>query len=255
MHDLIDLEDKTAIVTGGSRGVGRATAIMLARAGASVGIGYRSREKEAREVVETCHDLGVDAWAAGGDLSRIDDVEALFARADEEFDDGLDIFVGNHGIWPPEDVPVESLDDERWHRTMEANLHSIFYTSRAAARRLNDDGRIVLVSSTAGQRGEAYHADYAATKGAMISFVKGFCIELASRGITVNSVAPGWIDTDMSESAYEGGNMERIAASIPIGRIATADDVAGPIVFLCSQLARHVTGEILNVNGGAVLVG
>ncbi len=228
---------------------------MLARAGASVGIGYRSREKEAREVAEACHDLGVDAWAEAGDLSRVEDVDALFARADEEFDDGLDIFVGNHGIWPPEDVPVEALDDERWHRTMDANLHSIFYTCRAAAHRLNNDGRIVLVSSTAGQRGEAYHADYAATKGAMISLVKGFCIELAPRGITVNSVAPGWIDTEMSESAYEGGNRERIAASIPIGRIATAEDVAGPIVFLCSELGRHVTGEILNVNGGAVLVG
>lgn len=255
MHDLIDLEDKTAIVTGGSRGVGRATALMLARAGASVGIGYRSREKEAREVVDACHDLGVDAWAMAGDLSRAEDVEALFNRADEVFEHGLDIFVGNHGIWPPEDVPVEMLDDERWHRTMEANLHSIFYTCRAAARRLNNDGRIVLVSSTAGQRGEAYHSDYAATKGAMISLVKGFCIELASRGITVNSVAPGWIDTEMSESAFEAGNRERIAASIPIGRIATAEDVAGPIVFLCSELGRHVTGEILNVNGGAVLVG
>jgi 3-oxoacyl-[acyl-carrier protein] reductase len=113
----------------------------------------------------------------------------------------------------------------------------------------------VLVGSTAGQRGEAFHADYAATKGAMISFVKGFCIELAPRGITVNCVAPGWIDTDMSATAYEGTERARIAAAIPIGRIATAEDVAGPIVFLCSELGRHVTGEILNVNGGAVLVG
>ncbi|MDH3272784.1 MAG: SDR family oxidoreductase, partial [Gemmatimonadota bacterium] len=139
--------------------------------------------------------------------------------------------------------------------TMDANLHSIFYTCRAAARRVRDDGRIVLVSSTAGQRGEAFHADYAATKGAMISFVKGFCIELAPRGITVNSVAPGWIDTEMSESALTGEGRSRVEASIPIGRIASSEDVAGPIVFLCSELARHVTGEIVNVNGGAVLVG
>ncbi|MDX1493490.1 MAG: SDR family oxidoreductase [Longimicrobiales bacterium] len=255
MQDLIDLEGKNALVTGGSRGVGRATALLLARAGASVGVAYRSRREEAEEVVEACQELGVDAWSAAGDLSRPEDVDALFARTDEEFDDGLDIFVGNHGIWPPEDVPVSEMDDERWHRTMGANLHSIFYTSRAAARRLNDHGRIVLVSSTAGQRGEAFHADYAATKGAMISFVKGFCIEVAPRGITVNSVAPGWIDTEMSESAFVGGNRERIEESIPIGRIATAEDVAGPIVFLCSELGRHLTGEILNVNGGAVLVG
>lgn len=252
---MIDLEGKNAVVTGGSRGVGRATALLLARAGASVGIAYRSRSEEATEVLEACLELGVDAWACAGDLARCEDVDVLFERADEEFEGGLDIFVGNHGIWPSEDVAVREMDDARWHRTMEVNLHSVFYTCRAAARRLNDDGRIVLVSSTAGQRGEAFHADYAATKGAMISFVKGFCVELAPRGITVNSVAPGWIDTEMSQSALGAGNRARIEASIPIGRIASADDVAGPIVFLCSDLGRHVTGEILNVNGGAVLVG
>jgi len=251
---VIELTGKNAIVTGGSRGVGRATALMLARAGASVGIAYRNREAEAGEVVDECRAHGVHAWARAGDLSRPEDVEALFARGDDEFD-GLDICVGNHGIWPPMDAPVAEMTDERWHATMGVNLDSVFYTCRAAARRLRDDGRIVLVSSTAGQRGEAFHADYASTKGAMISLVKGFCIELAPRGITVNCVAPGWIDTEMSASAFEGDARARIASGIPIGRIATAEDVAGPIVFLCSELARHVTGEILNVNGGAVLVG
>jgi 3-oxoacyl-[acyl-carrier protein] reductase len=130
----------------------------------------------------------------------------------------------------------------------------VFYTSREAAKRLRDDGRIVLVGSTAGQRGEAYHGDYAASKGAMISMVKGFCVELASRGITVNCVAPGWIDTEMSAAALQEGRA-RVEAGIPLGRVASAEDVAGPIVFLCSELGRHVTGEILNVNGGAVLVG
>lgn len=255
MHDLIDLEGKNALVTGGSRGVGAATAILLARAGASVGVGYRRRTEEAAAVVGACEALGVDAWSAAGDLQRPEDVAALFDRVDEEFDDGLDIFVGNHGIWPSADVPVSQLDDQRWHQTMGANLHSIFYTCREAARRLNHHGRIVLVSSTAGQRGEAYHADYAATKGAMISFVKGFCVELAPRDITVNAVAPGWIDTEMSASALTAENRASIEATVPLGRIATASDVAGPIVFLCSDLARHVTGEILNVNGGAVLVG
>jgi len=254
MSGLIDLSGRNAVVTGGSRGVGRATALLLARAGASVGVGYRSRRDEADAVVDECRALGVAAWAHGGDLSSREDADALFARVDEEFD-GLDIFVGNHGIWPPADTPIGEMSDEQWHATMGANLHSVFYTCRAAARRLRDDGRLVVVSSTAGQRGEAYHGDYAATKGALISLVKGLCIELAPRGITVNCVAPGWIDTDMSASAYEGGERARIAASIPIGRIATAEDVAGPIVFLCSELGRHLTGEILNVNGGAVLVG
>jgi 3-oxoacyl-[acyl-carrier protein] reductase len=251
---LIDLTGRNAIVTGGSRGVGRATAILLARAGASVGIGFRSREEEALEVVEACRSLGVHAWAEQGDLGTRADVEALFERGDTEFD-GLDIFVGNHGIWPADDVPIADMTDEQWHRTMDVNLNSIFYACRAAARRLRDDGRIVLVGSTAGQRGEAFHADYASTKGAMISLVKGFCVELGPRGITVNVVAPGWIDTEMSASALGGSERSAIEASIPIGRVATAADVAGPIVFLCSELGRHLTGEIVNVNGGAVLVG
>ncbi len=254
MNDLIDLRGRNALVTGASRGVGRAVALQLARAGASVGIAYRSRRDEAEEVAEEARRLGATAWTAGGDLSRREAVDDLFARAASEFD-GLDIFVGNHGIWPAADTPVADLGDERWHRTMAADLHSMFYSCRSAARTLRRDGRIVLIGSTAGQRGEAYHADYAAAKGALGSFVKSFCIELAPRGVTVNCVAPGWVDTEMSATAYDNGGRERIAASIPIGRIATAEDVAGPVVFLCSELGRHVTGEILNVNGGAVLAG
>jgi len=168
---------------------------------------------------------------------------------------GIDIFVGNAGIWPEEEVAVAEMDDARWARTMRENVDSVFYTTRAAARLMGAGGRIVLVSSTAGQRGEAFHADYAASKGAMISFVKSICIELARRDITVNSVAPGWVDTEMSAGPYAGDGKTRIAASIPVGRIATARDIAAPIVFLCSDLARHITGEIVNVNGGAVLCG
>lgn len=251
---LIDLTGKSAVVTGGSRGVGRATALLLARAGAAVGIGYHTRGDEARETVEAVRAEGVHGWSQRGDLSRPEEAEALFERADQEFD-GLDIFVGNAGIWPPEDISLARMSDARWRRTLSVNLDSIFYTSRAAARRVRDDGRIVLVSSTAGQRGEAYHADYAATKGAVISLIKGLCVELADRGITVNAIAPGWIDTEMAEPAYGDGGRERIGNSIPLGRIATAEDVAGPILFLCSELARHITGEVLNVNGGAVRVG
>jgi 3-oxoacyl-[acyl-carrier protein] reductase len=250
----IDLAGKSAIVTGGARGIGRATALLLARAGASVGIAYRSRRAEADAAVAECRSLGVRAFALAGDLARPEQAEALLARADEELD-GLDILVGNHGVWPPEDVPLADMSDAQWHDTMGANLHSMFYVCRAAARRVREGGRIVLVSSTAGQRGEAYHGDYAATKGALISLVKGFCVELGGRGITVNAVAPGWVETEMAAEALEGEGREAIARAIPIGRIASPEDVAGPILFLCSDLARHVSGEVLNVNGGSVLVG
>jgi 3-oxoacyl-[acyl-carrier protein] reductase len=251
---LIDLTGKNAVVTGGSRGIGRATAELLARAGAGVGISYRSRSSDAADVVAELQALGARAWAQAGDLGRAEDARALFARADREFD-GLDIVVGSAGIWPPQDVAIAEMSDAQWRETVAANLDSIFHTCREAAPRLRPGGALVLVGSTAGQRGEAYHADYAATKGAIISMVKGLCVELAPRGVTVNCVAPGWVDTEMAEPAYGGGARERIARSIPLGRIASAHDIAGPIVFLCTPLARHITGEILNVNGGSVLVG
>ena len=250
----IRLAGKRALVTGASRGVGAAAVRLLARAGADVGISYHRRTAEARQVVEEACGLGVRCWAEGGDLSDRSAVDRLFRRVDSEFG-GLDIFVGNAGIWPVADVPLQEMDDDRWHRTVAVNLDSIFFTTREALRRMSDDGRVVLVSSTAGQRGEAYHSDYAATKGAMISMVKGLCTEVGGRGITVNAVAPGWIDTEMSQAALGGDDRASIEAGIPIGRVATAEDVAGPIVLLCSPLARHITGEIVNVNGGAVLVG
>jgi 3-oxoacyl-[acyl-carrier protein] reductase len=251
---VISLRGKNALVTGGSRGIGAATAVMLADAGANVGIGYRSREADAAAVVRDIARRGVKAFAHAADLSNADATQSLFDTARREFG-GLDVFVGNAGIWPAQNTAVGEMSDERWLETMRQNIDSIFYGSRLAARMLSSGGKIVLVSSTAGQRGEAFHADYAATKGAIISFVKSLAIELAPRDITVNSVAPGWVDTDMSEPAYGAGGRERIARSIPIGRIATAMDIAGPIVFLCSDLARHITGEVLNVNGGSVLCG
>ena len=250
----LGLAGKRALVTGGSRGVGRATAELLARAGAHVGISYHSRAAEARRVVESVRALGVQGWAEAGDLADRAVVDRLFTRVDAEFG-GLDIFVGNAGIWPVADVPLSDMDDERWHTTVTVNLDSIFFTTRAALQRMNNDGRVVLVSSTAGQRGEAFHSDYAATKGAIISLVKGLCVEVGRRGITVNAVAPGWIDTEMSVSALGGPERAAIDDAVPLGRVATAEDVAGPIVMLCLPLARHITGEILNVNGGAVLVG
>jgi len=250
----LDLNGKRALVTGASRGVGRATARMLAEAGAHVGICYRTRSAAANELTDELRGMGVKTWSFGGDLAQPEVVRDLEARCMAEFD-GLDIFIGNAGIWPPQDVPIAQMEDLQWRETIAANLDAVFYTTRAAARMLADDGRIVLVSSTAGQRGEAGHADYAASKGAIISMVKGIAIELAPRGITVNCVAPGWIDTEMAALPYAAGGRSRIEAGIPLGRVASAEDVAGPIVFLCTGLARHITGEILNVNGGSILCG
>jgi 3-oxoacyl-[acyl-carrier protein] reductase len=250
----LDLTGKRAVVTGASRGVGRAVALLLARAGAHVGISYQSRRDEAEAVVADLERLGVRAFAEGGDLADPATSDRLFERAAREFG-GLDIFVGNAGIWPPAEVPLAEMEAAQWRRTLAVNLDSIFFTTRAAARAVAEGGRIVLISSTAGQRGEAGHADYAASKGAIISLVKGVAVELASRDVMVNCVAPGWIDTEMTALPYEGAGRRRIEAGIPLGRVASAEDVAGPVVFLCSPLARHITGEVLNVNGGSVLCG
>jgi 3-oxoacyl-[acyl-carrier protein] reductase len=251
---VIDLRGMRAVVSGGSRGIGAATVRLLARAGADVVVGYRSRAEDAERVAVDARSVGARATICGADLSTRGGADALVHAAVSAFG-GVEAVVINHGVWPAEEISVGDMDDERWARTMAENVDSMFRLSRAAARALGTDGRIVMVSSTAGQRGEAMHADYAASKGAMISFVKSLAIELAPRGITVNSVAPGWVDTEMTDAAMRHGGRERIAATIPIGRVATPEDVAGPIVFLCSPLARHVTGEILNVNGGSVLCG
>jgi 3-oxoacyl-[acyl-carrier protein] reductase len=250
----IDLVGKRAVVTGGSRGVGRAVALMLAEAGAHVGISYHSRHDEARALVGELEQKGVRAWSHAGDLSTPREAEQLFERVQVEFG-GVDIFVGNAGIWPPADVPVARMSDDQWRSTLAANLDSIFYCTRAACRIMSHDGRIVLIGSTAGQRGEGGHADYAASKGALMAFVKSVCVELATLDITVNCVAPGWIDTEMAAQSFAGDGRHRIEAGIPLGRVASPADVAGPVVFLCSSLARHITGEVLNVNGGSVLCG
>lgn len=240
-------------MTGGSRGVGAATALLLARAGADVALTYHTRAREAEAVGRAVRDLGRHAYIGGGDLADPQVVERLFNGIRSEFG-ALDIFVGNAGVWPAEETALRDMSVARWRETLAANLDAVFTTTRAALALMTRGGTIVLVSSTAGQRGEARHADYAASKGALISLTKSLAIECAPR-ITVNCVAPGWVDTEMSETAYAGGGRERISASIPLGRIATAEDVAGPILFLCSPLARHITGEVLNVNGGSVLCG
>jgi 3-oxoacyl-[acyl-carrier protein] reductase len=250
----IDLRGKRALVTGASRGIGAATVRFLAAAGADVVVGYNTRRADAEAVAGEARSHGVRSISVAADVSTRAGSGKLIGTTLAELG-GLDIFVGNAGIWPPDDVSLADMSDEQWERTIRQNLDSIFYTTRDAVHVMTDGGCIVLVSSTAGQRGEAYHSDYAATKGAIISFTKSLAVELGARDINVNCVAPGWVDTEMVQDAIANEGLERISNAIPLGRIATADDIAGPIVFLCSSMARHITGEALNVNGGSVLCG
>ena len=249
---MIDLSGQAALVTGGSRGIGRAAALMLARSGADVAITYHTRVADADATAGEIRALGRRTHVSGGDLSDPEVADRVAAGVKRELG-GLDIFVANAGVWPVEEQRLADMSMERWRATIRANLDSVFVSTRAVLPLLRGGGRVVIVSSTAGQRGEAYHSDYAATKGALISLTKSLAIEYAP-GISVNCVAPGWVDTEMSAVAFEQ-NREGIRATIPAGRIASAEDVAGPILFLCSPLARHLTGEILNVNGGSVLCG
>jgi 3-oxoacyl-[acyl-carrier protein] reductase len=250
---MIDLAGQSALVTGGSRGIGRAVAVLLARAGADVALTYHTRADEAESAAGEIRALGRRTYVGGGDLADPEVVDRLLAGVKREFG-GLDIFVANAGVWPAEEVDIRHLSVERWRNTIAANLDSVFLSTRAALRLMGPGGRVVILSSTAGQRGEPFHADYAASKGALISLTKSLAVEYAP-GIVVNCVAPGWVDTEMSTPAYTPDNRERIRRSIPLQRIASAEDIAGPILFLCSDLSRHITGEVLNVNGGSVLCG
>ena len=250
---MIDLTGQAALVTGGNRGIGRATALLLARSGADIALTYHTRAQDAEATVDEVEALGRRAFAFGGDLADPAVVERIMSEVERKLGQ-LDIFVANAGIWPAEEVSLASMPTERWGRTMQANLDSVFLSTRAALRLMRAGGRVVIVSSTAGQRGEAFHADYAATKGALISLTKSLAVECAP-DLVVNCVAPGWVDTEMSLPAFGLENRDRIRRTIPLQRIATAEDIAGPILFLCSDLARHVTGEVLNVNGGSVLCG
>ncbi|HET7024732.1 MAG TPA: SDR family NAD(P)-dependent oxidoreductase [Gemmatimonadales bacterium] len=250
---MISLPGKQALITGGSRGIGAATAELFARAGADVAITFRSRRTEADQVTLAVEALGRKAWSFVGDHGDPAAVRGITSELAKVMP-ALDVAVINHGVWPAEDVALAKMDDARWRETMRVNLDGLFYFTRAALGLMRPGGSVILVSSTAGQRGEAFHADYAASKGAVIALTKSLAVECAP-DITVNCVAPGWVDTEMSAAALRGPERARIDASIPLRRPASAMDIAGPILFLASPLARHITGEVLNVNGGSVLCG
>ena len=257
----LSLAGRVALITGGSRGIGAAAVRMFRRAGARVVFSYRAAEDRARELVQECGGEHV-CRGVRQELATPEDGAALVAAAVAAFG-RVDCLVVNHGIWPSHDAPIGSMTVEQWRGTLGINLDSAFGLVQAAVAQMERQsangearGHIVLVSSTAGQRGEAFHADYAASKGALISLTKSLSSELAGQGIYCNCVAPGWVETEMSAAALQHPETsKKVLATIPLGRVARVEEIAGPILFLCTPLAGFVSGEIFNVNGGAVLVG
>lgn len=252
---MINLTNQVVLITGGSRGIGAACAVLFAKAGANVVITYTKNEKAANSVVENVKKEGRSCLAIKADISKYANANKVVKKTIKKFGK-IDILVNNAGIWTY--GKIGSMSEKVWKETMQVNLDGMFYLTNAVVpymkKQLN--GKIINISSTAGQRGEAEHSHYAASKGGMISFTKAIATELGQFNINVNSVAPGWVDTDLNDSVFSDKKYkEQERKKIPIQRIPTPEDIAGPIVFLASDLARHITGEIMNVNGGSVLVG
>jgi 3-oxoacyl-[acyl-carrier protein] reductase len=255
----LSLDGKVALISGGSRGIGAAAVRMFVQAGARVFFNYEKAQAAAEKLVQECGDANCATMQCN--LQGTESAQKLVAACVKRFS-RLDILVANHGVWPPEPASIDEMPDEQWRRTVAINLDAVFGLVKHSVREMRKAAsakspcHIVLISSTSGQRGEAFHSDYAATKGALISMVKGLATELIRDHIYVNSVAPGWVDTDMSRPALDDpASAEEILSVIPMGRVGTPEEIAGPILFLCTPLAGFVTGEVFNVNGGAVLAG
>jgi 3-oxoacyl-[acyl-carrier protein] reductase len=264
----LTLAGRTALISGGSRGIGAATVRLFRQAGARVAFSYRAAKAEAEAL---SNELGgpSQCLALQQSLTTPEDGQALVARALAAFGD-LDILIVNHGIWP-EDSPANAITPARWRNTLATNLDSAFGLVQAASAHMltrpapaanaagpieAPRGHIVLIASAAGQRGDPNHADYAASKGALISLTKSLSAELAPHAIYCNCVAPGWVSTEMSASAFATPELAaRNLAAVPLGRPAHPHEVAGPILFLCTPFAGFISGEVLNANGGAVLIG
>ena len=249
----LGLAGKVAIVTGGSRGIGRAVVDLLSSFGTKIAINYLRDEQAATAAMNLARERGAEALAIQADVSQLSQAERLVNETLERFG-RIDFLVCNAGIW--EGGPVESIAEELWDKTFEINLKGTWSVCRAAVPVMKRQraGRIVIVSSTAGQRGEANVSNYAASKGGQISFMKSLSTELGPFGINVNCVAPGWVDTDMTTDTFaDSTRLDEIVKEIPKGRVATPADIAGPVVFLCSSWAEHITDDVLSVNGGSVL--
>jgi 3-oxoacyl-[acyl-carrier protein] reductase len=250
----INLIGKKVLITGGSRGIGAACVHLFARTGADIAFTYISAERESNKLVKKYSaDIKISAYKA--DLNDPEEFSRVVKNIVKDFK-GIDILINNAGIW--EYGEADSMSLEEWERTMRINLTSAFIAVKAILPSMKKKkyGKIINISSTAGQRGEALHSHYAASKGGIISFTKSLAAETGRYNINVNSVAPGWVLTDMCTDVFADKNYkEKVRKDIPLQRIATAEDVAGPVLFLATELARHINGEILNVNGGSVLCG
>lgn len=255
----IGLDGQVAVVSGGSRGIGAATVRLLNRAGARVAFSYQSNQAAAAAVAAGCA-RPEDVAALAADARRPESGEALARFAVERFG-RLDIAVANAGIWNVDDLPIEQMAPETWEETIACNLTGVYALARAAVAQMKRQtapaapaprGRIIAIASTAGQRGEAWHVDYGASKAGVIGLVRGLGPEVARDGILVNAVAPGWVETDMARPAF-GTHPERVFKAIPLGRVGTPEEIAGCILFLCTPWADFMTGSVLSANGGAVL--
>jgi 3-oxoacyl-[acyl-carrier protein] reductase len=251
---MISFTGKVALVTGGSRGIGAATAKLFARLGADVAINYYANKNEAEKVQAEIEDLDRRCLITKADIGKRSDCESLIKTTIDKFGK-IDVLVNNAGIWT--EAAIENMTDDSLDRLLDINLKGCFYTTSAVVPYMKKQrsGNIIYVASTAAQRGEAFHSHYAASKGALIALTKSLSTELAGDNIRVNCVAPGWVDTDMSHESLIGPDAPVILSLIPLGRAATADEIAGPIVFMASDWAGFIDGEVLNVNGGAVLAG
>jgi 3-oxoacyl-[acyl-carrier protein] reductase len=249
---MLSLDGRVALVTGGSRGIGRAISVLMGSLGARVGVNYVRDATAAEATVAQILGAGGQATALRADVSDIAAADALVAEAEARLGP-LDVLVVNHGIW--KHAPLAQMTPGKWSETLRVNLDGAYAVCRAAARYMvpRRRGSMVLIASTAGQRGEAEYAHYAATKGALIALTKSLAAELAPDGIRVNAVAPGWVLTDMTRRVFEGPEGPDAIAKIPLGRPARPGEIAGPVAFLASDLASYMYGEVLAVNGGAVL--
>jgi 3-oxoacyl-[acyl-carrier protein] reductase len=254
MKHVIDLTGRSALVTGGSRGIGRACCEVLARAGARVAFNYHVEQVAADDVVKCIEEAGGEAFALAADVRVPEEAEMMVDETVDRFG-GVDLLINNAGIW--KESPIDEMSNGEWNEMLETNLTGTFQMIRAAVPGMKETnrGRIINISSTAGQRGEPLHSHYAASKGAIIALTKSLAGELAPHGILTNCVAPGWIETDMSCDILASKAGGAVIDTIPLGRVGRPEEIAGAVLFLASELSTFINGEVLNVNGGAVLCG